>query len=377
MIAKLCTASLCTVVLLGTTSIAHAQRDAGREHQRNAPVQPRGSDTLSAPEARQALAAMRASNRSLTDAIKAAERHCDGTAVSATMHPVRTGTGGGTNPAASFIEVCVVTKTDEVKNVMVDLATNNVVAMGDGSMGTGGAAAAAATTVLKYDDVVGKNVKNPQGESLGEIEDLAIDRGSGRIAYAVLSFGGVLGLNERLFAVPWSVLKNQRGEHFVLDLDKETLKNAPGFDKKSWPDFADPAFASDIERHYRSRPWWEGLERERQGNYRIERASAVVGRKVENEAGENLGKIESLAIDSSGRIAYAVLSFGGFLGMGDKLFAIPWDALTIGDKNVILPLDKERLKNAPGFDKKNWPNMANEAWAREVRDYYNRPAGTR
>jgi hypothetical protein len=74
----------------------------------------------------------------------------------------------------------------------------------------------------------------------------------------------------------------------------------------------------------------------------------------------------------TGRVAYAVLSFGGFLGMGDKLLAIPWRALRIDPPNhrFILDVDKEMLKRAPGFDKDQWPSMADEQWARDVHAYY-------
>ena len=74
----------------------------------------------------------------------------------------------------------------------------------------------------------------------------------------------------------------------------------------------------------------------------------------------------------NGRIRYAVLSFGGFLGMGDKLFAIPPEALRIDTENkrVILDVDKSRLENAPGFDKDNWPDTSDNDWQVEVYDYY-------
>lgn len=74
----------------------------------------------------------------------------------------------------------------------------------------------------------------------------------------------------------------------------------------------------------------------------------------------------------SGRIAYAVLSFGGFLGMGNKLFAIPWSALTLDadEKRFILNVAKERLDNAPGFDQDHWPSMADASWARQLHEYY-------
>jgi hypothetical protein len=74
----------------------------------------------------------------------------------------------------------------------------------------------------------------------------------------------------------------------------------------------------------------------------------------------------------TGKVAYAVLSFGGVLGVGEKLFAVPWHALTLNtaEKCFLLNASKEHLKQAPGFDKNHWPSMADERWAREVHSYY-------
>lgn len=102
-------------------------------------------------------------------------------------------------------------------------------------------------------------------------------------------------------------------------------------------------------------------------------ASSLIGDSVKNSAGEDLGGITEIMIDvDSGRVAYAVLSFGGILGMGNKLFAIPWDALTVDteDKSFILNVDREVLENAEGFDKDNWPNMADPTWAQGIHEYY-------
>jgi sporulation protein YlmC with PRC-barrel domain len=102
-------------------------------------------------------------------------------------------------------------------------------------------------------------------------------------------------------------------------------------------------------------------------------ADTLEGDDIVNAANEKLGKLEHIMIDvPTGRVAYAVLSFGGFLGMGDKLFAIPWRALRIDPPNqrFVLDVEKEMLKNAPGFDKDHWPSMADEEWAREVHTYY-------
>lgn len=99
----------------------------------------------------------------------------------------------------------------------------------------------------------------------------------------------------------------------------------------------------------------------------------VIGSKVVNQQNEDLGKIEDIVIDTdAGRIAYAVLSFGGFLGMGDKYFAIPWEALgfSLSDNRALLNVDKRLLENAPGFNKDNWPNMTDATWGSQIFTHY-------
>lgn len=98
-------------------------------------------------------------------------------------------------------------------------------------------------------------------------------------------------------------------------------------------------------------------------------ASTLAGDDVVNRQGQDLGKIKEIMIDvPSGHIAYVVLSSGGLLGVGDKLFAIPWQALTldINRKCFILDVDVKRLKQAPGFDKAHWPAIADSAWLSEA-----------
>lgn len=113
----------------------------------------------------------------------------------------------------------------------------------------------------------------------------------------------------------------------------------------------------------------ESLERTEESNkamQQVSRASKIIGTKVKNPKGENLGDIKDLVIDpENGQVVYGVVSFGGVLGMGDKLFAIPWDAISWNrdNKYYVLDLDKETLKKAPGFDKKHWPDTSNK-WQR-------------
>lgn len=107
---------------------------------------------------------------------------------------------------------------------------------------------------------------------------------------------------------------------------------------------------------------------------RWQKATDLMDKKVTNPAGENLGEIEDIVVDpNSGRILYGVVSFGGFLGMGEKFFAVPWQSLELAGDNkaFTFDVDKDRLKKAPSFDKSHWPNFADEQWATNTYKYYN------
>lgn len=109
---------------------------------------------------------------------------------------------------------------------------------------------------MSCSSLCGNKVRNSKNEDLGKVEDIMLDCNDGRIAYAVLSFGGFIGIGEKLFAVPWSALRLDHDKHdFVLDVDKETLKNAPGFEKDNWPDFADETFGRQLHDHYKAKPY--------------------------------------------------------------------------------------------------------------------------
>ena len=112
--------------------------------------------------------------------------------------------------------------------------------------------------VMAADTLQGDDVINLQGEKLGSIEDIMLDVGSGRVAYAVLSFGGILGMGDKLFAIPWSALTLDADRKcFVLDIPKDRLQGAPGFDKDHWPSMADESWASQVYSYYNQQPYWQ------------------------------------------------------------------------------------------------------------------------
>lgn len=106
---------------------------------------------------------------------------------------------------------------------------------------------------------------------------------------------------------------------------------------------------------------------------RVMSAGTLVGDDVYNMEGEDLGKVDEIMLDvETGQVAYVVLASGGVLGLGGKLFAIPWQALRLDEENhrFILNVSKEKLENAPGFDKDNWPDMTAQQFTDQMKAYY-------
>ena len=105
--------------------------------------------------------------------------------------------------------------------------------------------------LMGADTLLGEDVYNAHNESLGDIKEIMLDMRTGKVAYAVLSFGGFLGMGEKLFAVPWSALQlDTNAKRFVLNISKDRLENAPGFDADRWPDMADSTWAHQIDSFY-------------------------------------------------------------------------------------------------------------------------------
>jgi sporulation protein YlmC with PRC-barrel domain len=234
--------------------------------------------------------------------------------------------------------------------------------------------------LMRASKVAGMDVRNAANESLGDIQDIVLVHETGTIAYATLSFGGLLGMGDKLFAVPWAALK-PTADHkaFTLDLPKDRLQKAPGFDKQSWPELNNHKWGVDIHTYYGVTPYWEASDGviASDGGIALRgtllRSSKVIGMDVRNAAKESLGDIQDVVLEQpTGTVAYGVLSFGGFLGMGDKLFAVPWAALKVTEDRKAFTLDvpKDRLQKAPGFAKSEWPDLNNRQWGKDIHTYY-------
>lgn len=142
--------------------------------------------------------------------------------------------------------------TDIRANTSQDPQSAGTAIIGDGPPGlTPGPELMAAHALL------GHPVVNPKGFTLGRIEHIVLDIQRARIAYAVLTFGGFLGLGEKYFAIPWNALTFDADHHrFILAVDRGVLESAPGFDRGQWPTMADPVWASQLHAYYGYPPYW-------------------------------------------------------------------------------------------------------------------------
>ena len=235
---------------------------------------------------------------------------------------------------------------------------------------------------------VGINIVNPKGENVGEIYDLVLDSHSRSINYAVVSYGGILGIGDKLFAVPYGAFHvkpdpENKDEHIVtLDVTQEQLEGAKGFDEENWPDFANKDFLRELDDRYAPnrkdvKPDSKNVESDRQlglldsktpsANIRY---SHLTGMDIYNNTDEVIGEVNDVVIDChNGEVRYTAVEFeDGIVADNDKLYAIPFKALRVDRRSqdadekdeyiLVLNIDQDQLKDAEGFDEDHWPDFS-------------------
>lgn len=222
---------------------------------------------------------------------------------------------------------------------------------------------------MRASELIGKNLVNNKGEGVGEIKDLVVDTTTGKVQYAVISFGGFLGLGDKLFAYPLEKFERmgERGR-LVLNVDKEKMKSAPGFDDKSWPNFTTATYRGDVDKFYgtKSAP----------ANVRFARATQILKGDIKDAANKDIGDIEDMVVSlPSGRVSYVVLEFDRAWNPDDKLVAMPMKALKSEDgdgTDLVYQASREQLKGAPSFEKNKWPNLSDAKFRADVNRYEQR-----
>jgi sporulation protein YlmC with PRC-barrel domain len=198
------------------------------------------------------------------------------------------------------------------------------------------------SNTVSADQMMNTNIENSAGEKLGDISDFLIRPQDGRVAYALLGVGGFLNIGEKLVAVPWSELRKGTNQQYMIDVQKQRLESAPDY-------------KASLNQQPKIDPEWQQQVDDQLGasSTSLLRLTELQDYPITNSAGEKLGKVDNLLINhQSSEIRFVVLSFGGFLGVGDKEVAIPWNQVAIDTANraVIIDIPRDQLQRAPDFD---------------------------
>ena len=224
-----------------------------------------------------------------------------------------------------------------------------------------------ALRLMRASQLIGKNVENAQGENLGEIKDLVIDVNNERVFYAILEFGGFMGLGEKLFAYPVRSFGQTSADtdKLVLNVDKEKLKAAPGFARNSWPDWL--TYGKQVDKYY-----GETVKLKPMANQKLVRASELIGKNVNDRKGKDMGEIDDMVVDmNSGKIHYAVLEFDQSWNLNDKLISLPLRSFNYvaGNKDLVLNIDKESIDTKRAYQKDKWPDINDHNYRTETDRY--------
>lgn len=213
---------------------------------------------------------------------------------------------------------------------------------------------------VRASKLIGMTVKNAQGETLGKIDDMVVDVNNDRVYYAVLASGGVMGLGGKLFAYPISLFRPGAGkDELALNVDKDRLKNAPGFERKNWPDWGtQDKYRSDVDKYFGPTVTAKAMP-----NERLARASTLIGKDVDDREGKDAGEIKDLVVNlGTGRVHYAVLDLDNNWLKSDTLMPVSLKAFTFpaerdSKKDLVLNVAKNQLDPAKGIEKKRWNDM--------------------
>lgn len=264
------------------------------------------------------------------------------------------------------------------------------------------------------DSLLGSHIHSDRGQQIGKLEDLIVSPKQDS-SYAVLSLGSWANMADRYYAMPWSLIRTDEADvkvkdserKLVLTVDKELLRSAPNFERSDWPDMTNADWREEIDTFYarRSGDIADGRsgrgERDERGDRderderdqrraRAQEASArmktitwrateLEGSDIVSSSDETIGEIEELAVDTDGRFCYVAVSSGGFLGIGERVVAVPWGALQFSltgednDERVItLASTKAQLEKAPEFssDEEDRTRMSDREWIATVYQHF-------
>lgn len=226
---------------------------------------------------------------------------------------------------------------------------------------------------IRMSELKGMQVRNPQGQNLGKIEDLVVHSGSGRIRYAIMAFDPGIFSGERLFLLPMNQLRMGTG-HLVTDLQRERLESAQ-VDRSRWNAswLDNPANIGRIDRAWgTSAATGQDASRGAAAQGRLVRASELLGAQVRGRSGEGLGQVEELVLDlPKERVHYTIVTFDPGWLQSEKRVALPVSALhrsAAGD-HLVANITRQQAQSMKGFNPQAYANLNDRKFVAEVDRY--------
>lgn len=240
--------------------------------------------------------------------------------------------------------------------------------------------------VERANKLIGKEVLSSDNQKVGKLENFIVDLDSGKILYAVVGSGGVLGAGEKKFAVAPKAFNEPQNDNITLKVDKARLQGAPQFTSQISKDeeIGKASFVNQVHQYFaegisdRASTAASSAISSGTTEYKsVFKVNDLIGMKIKNSSDADLGKVDNVAVDlPNGHIPYVILSPASSLKLGDDYFALPPNSLMTATDRKYLTTDltKEKLEGAPRFTKNDWANLSKRTWASQVYRYYGKPA---
>jgi sporulation protein YlmC with PRC-barrel domain len=243
----------------------------------------------------------------------------------------------------------------------------------------------------KTSELIGKQVKNPQGENLGVIYDLVLTPDYHHVSYVALSYGGAFSVGSKLYAIPWQALQVGPRGQITMSATREHFTAAPAFPRNNWPSQGDPRWlrpstagqptagqsATGQSTTSESAAGRSATGQGAAGNMAVQvrRVTHLTGTEVKNPEGQDIADIEDFVVNTKdGRIVYDIVSFGGVAGVGEKYAAVPPAAVQIQPQThtAILNTTEQTLQSV-AFQPSQFPDLASREYMQRIYSTF-RPA---
>jgi sporulation protein YlmC with PRC-barrel domain len=249
-------------------------------------------------------------------------------------------------------------------------------------------------TLVRTDQLIGKEVRNDQGERLGTIHDIVLTPDYHQVSYVALSYGGAFGIGSKLYAIPWQALNVTRTGQVTFSATRQQIEEATPFSNDNWPSQGESQWlrgeshsstspgqstTSESRMSQRSSRNMAGQGMASSQEVQMRRVTHLTGMEVTNPENQDLGDIEEFAINApTGQIEYDIISFGGIAGVGEKYAAVPANAVWLQPQNhtASLRTTKQTLESV-AFSSGEFPNLSSPEYMQRLsRLFPAAPAGS-